>query len=108
MANFLAAALAFSISEARESIRDDGDLADKSNRLKKLGPSSAQNSSFRALYAALNFSNPFVRSASSTRVLRLSEGTSRNCRYQLLVFCVSSVPNFAAARRRADQEPGAH
>ena len=66
-ANFLAVALAFSISEARESIRDDGDLADKSNRLKNLGPSSALNSSFRALYAALIFSNPLVRSATSTR-----------------------------------------
>ena len=107
-ANFSARDLAFSTSEARESIRIAGDLATKSNRSKKLGPSSAQNSSVRVLYAALNFSNPRFRSCSSARVLRIAEGTSRNCCYQLLVHCVSCVPTFAVAHRRADQEPGVH
>ena len=107
-ANFAARDLAFSTSGTRESIRIDGDLATKSNRSKKLGPSSAQNSSVTVLYAALNFSNPRLRSCSSTGVLRTLEGTSRNCCYQLLVLCVSCVPSFAAAHRRADQEPGVH
>ena len=107
-ANFSARDLAFSTSEARETICGDGDLAAKSNRSKKLGPSSARNSSVRVLYAALNFSNPRLRFCSSTRVLRIAEGTSRNCCYQLLVLRVSCLPSFAAVLCRADQEPGVH
>ena len=107
-ANFSARDLAFSISEPRELIRIDGDLMVESNLLKKLGPSSAQNSSVRALYAAFSFANPRLRSSSSTRVLRMSEGTSRSCCYHLLVLRVSCVPSFAVAHCRADQEPGVH
>ena len=106
-AKFSARDLAFSTSEARETIRGDGDLAAKSNRSKKLGPSSARNSSVRVLYAALIFSNPRLRSCSSARVLRISS-TSRNCCYQLLVLRVSCLPSFAAVLCRADQEPGVH
>jgi len=108
-ANLSAIDLAVVISEARELIRSNGNLVVKSNRLQKLGPSSAQNASVRALYAAFNFANPCRRSSSSTRVLRISEATSKCCCYHHLMLRVSCAPTLAAAHYcRVDQESEVH
>ena len=91
-------------SAARESIRNGSCFLASPHISKWLRPSSVQNSSVRALYAAFNFANPCLRSSSSTRGIENIRYTSRGCCYHQAGVCVSSEPALAAALCQAGRE----
>jgi hypothetical protein len=95
-ANLSEANLAIAISEVRELIRSNDGLISISNRLKRVGPPSAQNMSVKVLYAAFNFANPPLRSSSSTTGIENTKCIRRSCCYHQSGLCVSYEPILAA------------